>query len=32
VIAAVTKVAHRYARTVVHASGWSENEEVRKAA
>jgi dTDP-4-amino-4,6-dideoxygalactose transaminase len=32
VVAAVTKVAHRYARSAVHASGWNDGEELRRAA
>ena len=32
VIAAVTKVAQRYARPAVHAVAWAEAEELREAA
>jgi dTDP-4-amino-4,6-dideoxygalactose transaminase len=32
VITAVTKVAQRYARSVVQASGWNDDEDLRRAA
>jgi dTDP-4-amino-4,6-dideoxygalactose transaminase len=32
VIAAVTRVAQRYARPVLHATGWNGSEELRRAA